>query len=84
MIASWDCTEDGIRYATIIDYRTLSTLRLVVEKLPDSELWDWVVWHTETANIAPRCGKETSQSAAENAAENAARNWIPDNRSQSC
>jgi hypothetical protein len=84
MIRSWDCTEDGIQYATIIDYRTLSTLRLVVEKLPDSEFWDWVVWQADATNITPRGGKEKSLSAAEHAAENAARNWIPDNRSQPC
>jgi hypothetical protein len=57
-------------------------LRLVVEKIPDSEFWDWVVWQDEATNITTQGEKEQSLSAAITAAENATKNSMPCNRSQ--
>jgi hypothetical protein len=82
MEPSWSSTEDGVQYATVADPGTGLVLRLVVEKLPDSEFWDWVVWQDEATNITPQGGKEQSLLAARTAAENAAKNRMPGNRSQ--
>ncbi|MGA3005561.1 MAG: hypothetical protein ABSE20_27985 [Acetobacteraceae bacterium] len=80
---SWELTEDGAQYATIIAQSTGVVLRLVIEKIPDSEFWDWVVWQDEATSSTTQGGKEQSLPAAITAAENAAKNSMPGNRNQS-
>jgi hypothetical protein len=44
MVVAWDSTEEGIWLGCFTDHRTNIPVRLIVEKLPRSNKWDWVIW----------------------------------------
>jgi hypothetical protein len=74
MIVSWDRTDDRIYFGTWGNYQATVRLRLVAERLPDSEGWDWTVWQSDRPKIVRR-GLAPSGPEATAAAEAAAADW---------
>lgn len=73
---SWVSADDSAWFATMTDRGAGTTISLVVEKLPGSDLWDWIVWRRGATNISPHIGNEPSVLLGKIAAEEAAGNWI--------
>jgi|HubBroStandDraft_1064217.scaffolds.fasta_scaffold325418_1 hypothetical protein len=82
MEPSWNSTEECVQYANVTGPGTGLMLRLIVEKVPGSGSWDWVVSQRGAHEIAPKSGRECSLISARSACESAALTWIGDNRGQ--
>jgi hypothetical protein len=77
---AWHSTDPRARFAT--DLRSSIRLHLVVEQLPESNGWDWVVWPALDMGMVTRTGKAPCASEATSAAETAANCWIHDASAQ--
>lgn len=84
MSVSWVAADGRSFYATVVTFRPFVTLRLVIEKLPASNCWDWVVWQCGAPEITPKNGKERSPVSARIACENAAKTWIVNSHQPRC
>jgi hypothetical protein len=65
----WNLTEDSASYAAAVDPRTGRLCRLIVEQLPNSSKWDWIVWRQGATDEASPSGVAISAMTARAAAE---------------
>jgi hypothetical protein len=75
MRVRWHSIEPRGRFATVTDHRGGLRLHLVVEQMPNSTGWDWLVWQAGNARITPQGGIASSAPAATAAAEAATHRW---------
>ena len=84
MRVSWNAADDRSFYATVGTCRAFVALRLVVEKLPESNCWGLGGMATWSLRNRAQNRKERSPASAMNACETAAKTWIVNNRRPRC
>jgi hypothetical protein len=75
MSVIWHSIEPHSRFATATDHREGLRLHIVVEQLPNSTKWDWLVWPAGNQEMSTVGGIAPSVDAAAAAAEASTHHW---------